>query len=1250
MKLLLFPRISSMRQLKPLMAKLVRLSKWLPAFLAVLCATTIPLSAAQPDAFTAFNEWVEEYRDAGIEGNQAFEEAGVELARERRAVFEALIVEDVARALEVALSDETRQELPTAVADLVEEKVSGAADLWAMAVYSSSPGGAAGGIARRMAFQKRDYRAYVRPEFARMPSQRNVWVEGFAVGDLLAVRKIEANAPVGVSLSEPGSPIVMQEEDSPAFGEKAIVLMRATFSDMAGAEPITEEVGYSVMEDVHRFLRENSFQQLSFRILHVTEEVVVLPGAAEDYLPQDGDEEEGIPEVTPEDAAANLMDATMAAAEREGYLNEYDFVFSVFPNFGLADELPPASSEGGVAMGSLLSGPLSFLLLESGSELDPAPVARLLGHNLGLWPSHYWKPLGPEGVYPVEEGRRVVEGNSFDLMGGSNTVEVSVPSPDDPDEEEMIDVRRTEFHFPNNHLSGNFKNILGWLPDENIHIISDEPSTETYRLFRLDGGTMLGGERKMSIRLLNEDGPLPPWVMGEDEETAERLDYWIDFRRRPFADADGNAIERVRDGVILQWGDGGSEFGSHLINAHPDLWRVDDGEVALARGETFSDPDFGLLVTPTRLDGQAPYEYMDVVVTRGTLEIQFLSPEPEPSVINPEGVIEVSSKELVELQIEATATTSPLSRVSLYVNEELVEEIEVEEDAEPVFEMPFTFEEFGTGVFELHAVAHNAAGNAVQSELLKFEVMEGEIAPTVFPPDVYVGQEAVLGVEGVEEDFVFESAEFMIDGEDVGTVEEEPFEITWVFDEAREYSVQVAVTEAGGRTLISDMLSINVTEPIAPVRSLWTHQESGTADDLFDIIFADGTFVAVGHGGKILTFGGTGTWSSRSTPPDTPNLRALAAGDGALVAIGDDGKAVTSTDGIDWSDSTSGTGTARRLSGVAYGPSGNDSVGRFVAVGNAGVVRVSDDGGQSWELRSSRTSNNLLDIAYGDDGFVAVGESGTIVWSEDGETWATQDSPTTAPLRGISFGDGRYVAVGGRWDSDGARIVSATNVSSDEPLWAVSSATIQNVLHDVFYGAGAWVAVGTQGALAASADGVGWSEPDETLPTDDTLLGIARDADAFVAVGHNGTILRSSVGSFEQWRSRQFSGEDLADPSISGPDADPEGTGASNLIRYALGIERGTDSQERLPRIEIAPDLVEPRLVLTYIRSQEVNDIQYVVEASSDLKVWKPIDEVGGSIQVAENGGKESVTATDGVSLAESGDRRFLRLRVKLVE
>jgi len=76
-----------------------------------------------------------------------------------------------------------------------------------------------------------------------------------------------------------------------------------------------------------------------------------------------------------------------------------------------------------------------------------------------------------------------------------------------------------------------------------------------------------------------------------------------------------------------------------------------------------------------------------------------------------------------------------------------------------------------------------------------------------------------------------------------------------------------------------------------------------------------------------------------------------------------------------------------------------------VAVGNVGTILRSDDGGGTWTLQSSGTTQSLYGVSFvnANTGTV-VGDSGTILRTEDGgATWTAQSSGTTQSLYGVSF-------------------------------------------------------------------------------------------------------------------------------------------------------------------------------------------------------------------------------------------------------
>ena len=183
----------------------------------------------------------------------------------------------------------------------------------------------------------------------------------------------------------------------------------------------------------------------------------------------------------------------------------------------------------------------------------------------------------------------------------------------------------------------------------------------------------------------------------------------------------------------------------------------------------------------------------------------------------------------------------------------------------------------------------------------------------------------------------------------------------------------------------------------------WTSGNSGTTEDLFDVIYSkDGLahYNAVGNNGTFLTTIGTGAnWSSKSTGTNS-DLRSLfftsynngwAVGtDGTIIATGDRG--------VSWSTQSSGVTT--QLSDVYFT---DDNKGWVV--GHNGVILATTDGGSTWNAQISDTNSPLNSIYMRDSNTgLIVGRYGTILSTIDGgATWVPQDSGITSPLHDVVF-------------------------------------------------------------------------------------------------------------------------------------------------------------------------------------------------------------------------------------------------------
>lgn len=233
-------------------------------------------------------------------------------------------------------------------------------------------------------------------------------------------------------------------------------------------------------------------------------------------------------------------------------------------------------------------------------------------------------------------------------------------------------------------------------------------------------------------------------------------------------------------------------------------------------------------------------------------------------------------------------------------------------------------------------------------------------------------------------------------------------------------------------------------------------------------------FIAVGENGVILTSPDGLTFTERLN--DSGRVwRAVAASAHLAVAVGKGNIVGTSTDGVTWITRGLPLPGARILRGVAAG------VSQFVAVGSAGTIIVTFDGGDSWKLVQSGTTQSLWSVAWDGTNFVAVGEGGIVLTSSDGLTWSPGTSPTSQRLYAIQANGSKLVAVtelGAAYETNnGGASWSAVGVSGD--LWARSVAVASS---------GRRVIVGDRGMISTSAGGSVWNLA--ASPTASRLYGV----------------------------------------------------------------------------------------------------------------------------------------------------------------
>lgn len=125
-------------------------------------------------------------------------------------------------------------------------------------------------------------------------------------------------------------------------------------------------------------------------------------------------------------------------------------------------------------------------------------------------------------------------------------------------------------------------------------------------------------------------------------------------------------------------------------------------------------------------------------------------------------------------------------------------------------------------------------------------------------------------------------------------------------------------------------------------------------------------------------------------------------------------------------------------------------------------------------------------------------------------------------------------------------------------------------------------------------------------------------------------------GSFETWQLENFTGTELFDSAVSGPNAIYSADGLTNLMRYALGLPAKTPISSGLPQVA----KTETDWTFTYTRPSAITDVTYEVQTSTDLVSWST---VATHEQVTSQGGTDTWRAS---VTGSSAPAVFFRLKV----
>lgn len=188
----------------------------------------------------------------------------------------------------------------------------------------------------------------------------------------------------------------------------------------------------------------------------------------------------------------------------------------------------------------------------------------------------------------------------------------------------------------------------------------------------------------------------------------------------------------------------------------------------------------------------------------------------------------------------------------------------------------------------------------------------------------------------------------------------------------------------------------------------WKSMNANSEYHLFGIATNEERIMVVGKSLILLSSKDGGLkWDEMHKGTKQLSFYDIAFGNDFWIAVGEGYRNVITVNNSNDKIEEHGVGTKSILKGIAF----NENDNNWVVVGHEGVIFVSNDNGSSWKKENSRTTEDLLSVAFNGKRFVAVGTNGIILTSKNGSAWKKVQINNSSTFRSISCTDTHWLAI-----------------------------------------------------------------------------------------------------------------------------------------------------------------------------------------------------------------------------------------------